>query len=107
MFTPRLRSRPACAACGLKFDRGRHDNFLGVYTLNLIFALVASAVGLGLGIWLTWPDVPWTFLQYGLAALLVMLPFLTYPFSKSLWLALDLVFHPAEAEDFESPPGSG
>lgn len=39
-------------------------------------------------------------LLYGGAVLMVIAPFLFYPFSKTLFLAFDLIFRPPSPEDF-------
>jgi hypothetical protein len=47
----------------------------------------------------TWPDVPWTLLEWiGIPAMAVM-PFLFYPVSKTVWLAFDLMFRPATEDE--------
>jgi hypothetical protein len=61
---------------------------------ELIFALVFLAVL----IW-TWPTPPWTLLQYGGIGLMVLAPLLFFPFSKTLFLAFDLLFRPATREE--------
>ena len=40
-------------------------------------------------------------LLYGGAVLMVIAPFLFYPFSKTLFLAFDLIFRPPSPEDFK------
>jgi hypothetical protein len=40
-------------------------------------------------------------LLYGGIALMIILPVLFYPFSKTLFLAFDLVFRPPMPEDFD------
>lgn len=93
--------RPSCPRCHLKLDRGEADYFLGSYTLNFVAAelfVVATAVVVMVT---TWPDVPWKGLQYGLYALVVPFPILSYPFSKTLWLAIDLWFRPLTLSDLE------
>ena len=47
----------------------------------------------------TWPDPPWTLLQYGAPLLMALSPLLLYPFSKLLFVAIDLAMHPAAAPD--------
>ena len=42
----------------------------------------------------TWPEVPWTLVQYGGAALALIFPFLFFPLSRVLWLAWDYCFRP-------------
>ena len=61
---------------------------------ELIFAVVFLTVLLS-----TWPSPPWQLLQYGGIALMVLAPVLFYPFSKTLFLAFDLLFRPATPEE--------
>ena len=95
-----FKVKPFCEHCGLKFDRGEHDYFIGAYTINLIAAELIVVVTFVIGIFVTWPDVPWDPLMWGLLPLAVLGPIATLPFARSLWLALDLVFRPAEPSDF-------
>jgi len=100
MFATWFRVRPACRECHLRLDRGEHDYFIGGYTINLVVAeLIAVALILGFMIW-TWPAVPWTGVMWGTAVLMLGVPFATYPYSKALWLAIDLAFRPPELDDF-------
>lgn len=95
-----IRLRHTCKSCSFRFERGEHDHFLGAYLLNFIVAellVVAGLVGIML---LTWPDVPWTGLTWGLILMVVPAPFITYPYSRAIWLALDLYFQPERPGDF-------
>lgn len=105
MFRRWFTALPHCSSCGLLYDRGQHDFFIGAYTVNLIIAELAVVAGLVCAILLTWPDVPWTAIKYSLAALAVLFPLVTYPFSKSIWLAIDLIYQPAQADDFANSSG--
>ena len=92
-----------CTACGLRFERARdeeHDFWLGAYTLNFVLTEALFAAALLVALLVTWPRPPWTLLFYGGAGLMVLTPIAFYPLSKALWLAIDLVFRPAEPEDF-------
>jgi uncharacterized protein (DUF983 family) len=98
VFAGWFRMRERCPGCDLRFERGEEGYFIGGYTLNLIAAevlLVLFLLAIGLA---TWPDVPWRLLQYGGGALMIAVPILFYPFSKTLWLALDLIFRPGDEE---------
>lgn len=81
-------------------DRGQGDFFIGAYTINLVVAELLVFFGGLLVLWLSWPDVPWNALMYGLAALMVGAPIALYPYARQLWLATDLIFRPAESDDF-------
>ena len=67
---------------------------------NIVAAeLVFAAIFLGM-LLLTWPEPPWDTLLYGGMALMVIVPFLFFPFSKTLFLAFDLVFRPPSPDEF-------
>lgn len=107
MFRRWLKQEPRCSHCGLIFDRGEHDYFIGAYLVNLIVAELAVVAGMLLGLYLTWPDVPWRTLKWVLLPFVVITPLITYPFSKSLWLAIDLIYRPAEPGDFGEKTSAG
>jgi hypothetical protein len=54
--------------------------FVGIFVLTLI---------------LLWPDPPWTLLTWAGGALMLLMPVIFYPISKTLFLAFDLIFRPA------------
>jgi len=97
-----LRMRPRCPRCRLRTDRGEGDYFLGSMTVNL---LASEAVWAGLfvaAVALTWPAVPWRALEFSGAALMVAMPFVLYPFTKTVWLAVDLMFRPVTPDELLS-----
>lgn len=89
-----------CPTCGLRLERGESDYFIGAYTLNLIAVEFLLAVGFLIVIFMTRPNPPWEALQYGGVALAILGAVLCYPFAKTTWLAVDLIFRPAQREDF-------
>ena len=99
LFSRWIRMRDTCPRCHLKLDRGEHDYFLGSYTVNFVAAELFVAAAALAAILLTWPDVPWKAVEYGLYAVVIPFPILTYPFSKTLWLAVDLWFRPLTLSD--------
>ena len=94
-----LKLKPKCPACGLRTDRGEEDFFNGGMMWNIVFSEGGLlATGLLVGI-LTWPDVPWTLLQWGTTALMVIVPFIFYPFSLGFWLANDIWIRPLTEDE--------
>jgi hypothetical protein len=71
----------------------------------LMFNILAAELifaGIFLGIaWATWPSPPWTALQYGGGIFMVLAPLICYPFSKTIFLAFDLLFRPVRPEDLD------
>lgn len=95
-----LKLKPRCPTCGLMLERGESsDYWIGAYTINFVVAelvVVALIVGLILA---TLPAVPWGLVQVGGAAAAAAMPLLFFPFSRTLWLALDLAVRPREPGD--------
>jgi uncharacterized protein (DUF983 family) len=96
IFQHWLRMKERCPGCGLQFSRDEDGYALGALWFNLLAAEAASTA-----IWVTvavrtWPDVPWDTLQYEGPLTAVLMPILFFPFSKTLFLAFDLCFRPAE-----------
>ena len=49
---------------------------------------------LALAVWARWPRVPWTAIEIVGVGGAILAPILFYPYSKTLWLAIDLTFRP-------------
>lgn len=80
-------------------ERGEQGYQVGSYMFNIAAAeLVFLVVFLGV-LAATWPDPPWRLLTWVAGALVVILPLLFYPFSKTLFLGFDLIFNPMRPED--------
>lgn len=94
-----FRLRPKCPTCGLRTDRGEEDFFLGAMMFNLVLAEGLLAIVMVILLVVTWPQVPWTFLQYGLVLLIAAAPFFFFPFARTIWLASDLLMRPVTDEE--------
>ncbi len=99
MWSGWTRLRPACSVCGLKFDRGESDFFIGAYLFNLIAAELAFAVVFVALVIATWPNPPWTALTWGAVAGTLLTPVLFYPYTHGIWLAIDLLFRPDRRDE--------
>ena len=69
-----------------------------VLKINNRCLLIFAAIFLGV-LWYTWPDPPWLSLQIVGVTVMILAPFLFYPFSKTLFLAFDLAFRPASHDE--------
>lgn len=100
IFTGFFELKERCPNCGILLERGESDYFLGAYTLNLMAVETLLAVGFVITMVLTWPTPPWDALQWGGLVLSLLGAVFCYPFAKTTWLAVDLIFRPQRREDF-------
>lgn len=98
---------PSCPVCGFRLDRHEPGYWLGSYTVNL-FATegVFAAVFVG-GMVFFWPTVPWTGLTIASIVGVILAPLLLFPFTKTVYLAIDLCFRPPEPPDLATPVERG
>ena len=88
------KMRTECPTCGLHLEREEKDFWLGGYLINFFIAELLVALALVVVLVSTWPDVPWTALEFGAAVMVIAAPLVFYPFSRLIWLAIDLVMRP-------------
>ena len=91
-----FRMRPRCPGCGYLFER-EEGFFLGAYVVNLgvteslllLFGIIPCIVFLAAN-----PDA--SVLPFTLTGLLAAVagPLLFYPFSRTVWAAIDLILRP-------------
>jgi len=89
-----FRLKERCPRCRLHLHREEGDYFLGAYMIMLIVMELVFAFGFLIVLLVTWPTPPWDAIQWVGGALLFAAVLLAYPFAKTLWLAIDLMFRP-------------
>jgi uncharacterized protein (DUF983 family) len=108
LFHSWFRLRESCPSCGLLLQRNEDaDYWTGGWMINFMIAETCVAVLIAALVWILWPDVPWNGVLYGTAGAAIVAPLLTWPVSRTLWLAIDLAFRPPEDVDFANTSGSG
>ncbi len=88
---------PACPNCHYRFER-EDGYWVGALTINLAVAEVLFALLFVGTIFATLPDIAWKPLLVVALVTNGIVPILFYPFSKTLWMAIDLYFHPHRSE---------
>jgi uncharacterized protein (DUF983 family) len=99
LFRHWLRLQPICPSCHLKTDRANPDHFVGAYLVNLIIAELLFAVGFAIWLLSVWPEVPWGRIEVVAVIAMIVAPVVTYPFTRTVWLAADLIFDPPRVTD--------
>lgn len=90
-----------CESCGLRFER-EEGYWVGAMIINTTVTFATFILVFGGSIILTWPEVPWAFVLVATLIANIAIPVFFYPISKSLWLALELSWHPLEEEEIRS-----
>ena len=92
----KLKAR--CPTCDLALDRGESEDYwLGAFAINWVVGESIALVLALLVLLVTWPESQialWTGI-----ALAVLVPVALFPFSRTVWLAIDLAARPTEPGD--------
>lgn len=85
-----------CPTCGVAFER-EDGYFLGAYAFNLIFA---EFLGLGLALVLIFMtplrEAEFMLQWLIIVGLALLFPLVLFPYSRGVWMAMDLAFHPPD-----------
>jgi uncharacterized protein (DUF983 family) len=92
-----------CPRCGLRFER-IEGHWTGDLGINTIVSFGALLVTLFVGIFATYPDIPALPLLVAAVGVAAVVPIAFFPFSKTIWLALDLMMRPLEPGEVTGPP---
>jgi uncharacterized protein (DUF983 family) len=87
-----------CPRCGLRFERieGHWSGDLGINTIVSFGALFLTLI---VGFAVTYPDVPGVALFLAAVSVALVVPLVFFPFSKTIWLAIDLMMRPLEPDE--------
>lgn len=87
-----------CPRCDLRFERidGHLAGALGINTVASV--IVVFVVGIA-GFVLTFPELPLLPLVVTVTSVAALFPVFFYPFSKTIWTAIDLRIRPPEADE--------
>jgi uncharacterized protein (DUF983 family) len=93
-----MKLRPRCPKCDLALDRGESaDYWLGAFAINWVVGEGIALVVALLVLYTTWPEsTAALWVGIGLA---IIVPFALFPFSRTVWLAIDLAARPTEPGD--------
>jgi uncharacterized protein (DUF983 family) len=87
-----------CHRCGLGFER-EEGYWVGALIVNTVVTFGSFLVVFVGGMLAFWPEVPWGALMAVTIAVNAVVPVVFYPFSKTLWMALELSWHPLEESE--------
>jgi len=94
IFEHWFKIREQCPTCTYVFARQESGYQLGSMAIDLVIPLIVWFVAFPGILIVTWPNPPWSLLQWGSAAFMVIFPLVLYPASHTLAIALDLLARP-------------
>ncbi|MBI5158064.1 MAG: DUF983 domain-containing protein [Acidimicrobiia bacterium] len=101
----RLRMAETCPGCQHRFER--HEGYwIGAVAINTVATLGVFAAAFVGAMVATWPDPPWTAITIGAVILNVIFPIVFYPWSKTIWVALEVASHQSPVTSRQSPQSS-
>jgi uncharacterized protein (DUF983 family) len=89
-----FRRHERCQQCGMSVQRGDVGFELGAATVNVMLTFGALIAAAAVSIIMTYPDVETARLLLGLGVVAVILPIVLYPFTYTIWFAMELLMDP-------------
>lgn len=89
-----------CRHCGLQFER-IEGHWIGALGLNTIVTFGILMVTLVFGLIVTFPDFPIASLIGLNVGVALVVPALFFPFSRTLWTAIDVAMRPLEPHEVD------
>ena len=98
LFGGYFRMVERCPRCGYRFER--QEGFaVGAMAVNIVVTEALFFVFLIVSLVATWPDPPVGLLVGTGLALNLVMPVVLYPWSKTVWAAVDLAMRPLDEAD--------
>lgn len=98
-----FRESPNCPRCGFRLDRAEDGYWLGSYSVNLSVTLFLVILVIVVLIWWEWPKPSWSAITTAGLVSSIVIPLVIFPWTKTFYLALDMLFRPPEESDFTAP----
>ncbi|HEU4997275.1 MAG TPA: DUF983 domain-containing protein [Gemmatimonadaceae bacterium] len=96
VLTRAANVRERCSGCNLRFERGPKNYFSGAMFFGVMLGELTFVITFGIVLIQMWPNVPWKFMTYGFPIGTALMVPLLIPFSKVVWLAVDVMVRPVQ-----------
>jgi uncharacterized protein (DUF983 family) len=103
LFSRYFSLAKACPGCGLRFER-EPGTFIGAIGMNTIVTFVSTFAVIVVGSLATLPDIPAVPLAVAATLWAVGVAVLGLPFTKTLWLGIDLLMSPLRDDEAPGAP---
>jgi uncharacterized protein (DUF983 family) len=103
IFTSWFKIRDRCPRCNFALEQRIEGHWLGALGMNTIVSFGALFVAMAAGLIVTYPDIAVGPVLVIVVTVAIVVPLVFYPFSKTLWGAIDLAMRPLEPDDDVDP----
>lgn len=93
IFKHYIELKQNCPTCGYRFER-EEGYFLGGYALGVVFTGLIPLILLVFAFIYT--DYDWITLELIFIPMAILLPLILFPYTRTLWMMIDLWIHPTE-----------
>jgi uncharacterized protein (DUF983 family) len=93
IFSGWFQLKPGGPTCAYNFER-ESGYWVGAIQVNLAVTESLFMLFFLMTLFVSMPDVPWQPLLIVALVTNLVFPWFFYPYSKKLWVAIDLYFHP-------------
>lgn len=94
-----------CPRCGYHFDR-EEGFFLGAIVVSVMITELVIVAIIAVGFGLTLPHAPVGALAIGGGIAALFTPLIVYPFTKTIWTAIDLIMRRSMGESYATTDGT-
>ncbi len=94
-----------CPGCDYRFER-EEGFFLGAIVVSVIITELVIVALIAIGFALTLPDAPVVALAIAGGVLAGLTPLVVYPFTKTIWTAVDLIMRRSLGESYATADGT-
>jgi uncharacterized protein (DUF983 family) len=105
LFRRWITMADTCPRCTYRFER-EEGFFLGAIVVSVIVTELVIVAIIVLGFSLTLPDTPVGALAIGGGVAALFTPLLIYPFTKTIWTAIDLIMRRSMGESYATADGT-
>ncbi|HEY8524863.1 MAG TPA: DUF983 domain-containing protein [Acidimicrobiales bacterium] len=102
LFKRWFTMRERCPRCSFPLER-IEGHWIGALGMNTIVSFGALFLTIAGTLVASYPDVPTRPLMVASVAVAIVVPLVFFPFSKTLWSAIDLAMRPLEPDDDVDP----
>jgi uncharacterized protein (DUF983 family) len=91
--------RDRCPACNFRYERSDENYFQGAMFVNFMLGGFSFGVTFLAILLVSWPNVPWNMLTFGVPIVMIIYMIALYPISKCVWLTVDVAVRPVTPDE--------